>query len=246
MNLYRDLSKKIRVWDSSVGQFEELAAKQLHDVASLPIVEGVRAMPDSHCGLGACVGSVIALKKAIIPAAVGVDIGCGMLASKTSLNSHHLPENLKALRQNRNPCPYGKTLAKKKAGIMVPDPQKIPDHVEKQKKKIEGWFDRYRLDCGGISKWLNRRHPITHLGTLGTGNHFIELCLDEKDHVWIMLHSGSRGIGNSVGTISSTRPRKKWGTGWGSAQQRLCIPDQQSKPSKITAGRFPSVSNTHN
>ena len=115
MKLYRDLSKKIRVWDSSVGQFEELAAKQLHDVASLPVVEGVRAMPDSHWGLGACVGSVIALKKAVIPAAVGVDIGCGMLACKTSLNSHHLPENLKALRAKiETHVPHGKTLAKKK------------------------------------------------------------------------------------------------------------------------------------
>ena len=121
MNLYRDLSKKIRVWDSSVGQFEELAAKQLHDVASLPVVEGVRAMPDSHWGLGACVGSVIALKKAVIPAAVGVDIGCGMLACKTSLNSHHLPENLKSLRAKiESHVPHGKTLAKKKTGIMVP------------------------------------------------------------------------------------------------------------------------------
>ena len=116
MNLYRDLSKKIRVWDSSVGQFEELAAKQLHDVASLPVVEGVRAMPDSHWGLGACVGSVIALKKAVIPAAVGVDIGCGMLACKTSLNSHHLPENLKDLRAKiETHVPHGKTLAKKKS-----------------------------------------------------------------------------------------------------------------------------------
>ena len=118
MNLYRDLSKKIRVWDSSVGQFEELAAKQFHDVASLPVVEGVRAMPDSHWGLGACVGSVIALKKAVIPAAVGVDIGCGMLACKTSLNSHHLPENLQGLAlKNRNPCsPWKDTGKEKKQG----------------------------------------------------------------------------------------------------------------------------------
>ena len=121
MNLYRDLSKKIRVWDSSVGQFEELAAKQLHDVASLPVVEGVRAMPDSHWGLGACVGSVIALKKAVIPAAVGVDIGCGMLACKTSLNSHHLPETLRPCAQKSKPMfPMERHWQRKKAGIMVP------------------------------------------------------------------------------------------------------------------------------
>ncbi|GIR89732.1 MAG: hypothetical protein CM15mP88_1010 [Pseudomonadota bacterium] len=154
-------------------------------------------------------------QKAVIPAAVGVDIGCGMLACKTSLNSHHLPENLKALRAKiETHVPHGKTLAKKKSrdhGAW--DSQKIPAHVEKQKKKIEGWFDRYRLDCGGISKWLNRRHPITHLGTLGTGNHFIELCLDEKDHVWIMLHSGQEASETRWEPISSTRPRKKWGTG---------------------------------
>ena len=224
MNLYRDLSKKIRVWDSSVGKFEELAAKQLQDVASLPVVEGVRAMPDSHWGLGACVGSVIALKKAVIPAAVGVDIGCGMLACKTSLNSHHLPENLKSLRAKiETHVPHGKTLAKKKSrdhGAW--DSQKIPDHVEKQKKKIEGWFDRYRLDCGGISKWLNRRHPITHLGTLGTGNHFIELCLDEKDHVWIMLHSGSRGIGNSVGTHFINKAKEEMGDRLGALPNKDC------------------------
>ena len=100
MNLYRNLSDKVRVWDSQVGQFEELATIQLHEIASLPVVEGIRAMPDSHWGLGACVGSVIALKKAVIPAAVGVDIGCGMMAAKTSLSSHHLPENLKRLRSN--------------------------------------------------------------------------------------------------------------------------------------------------
>ena len=82
MNLYRNLSEKVRVWDSQVGPFEELATIQLHDIASLPVVEGIRAMPDSHWGLGACVGSVIALKGAVIPAAVGVDIGCGMMAAK--------------------------------------------------------------------------------------------------------------------------------------------------------------------
>ncbi len=121
MNLYRDLSKKIRVWDSSIGQFEELAAKQLHDVASLPVVVGVRAMPDSHWGLGACVGSVIALKKAVIPAAVGVDIGCGMMACKTSLNSHHLPENLKDLSSKSKPMsPMERKWQRKKVGIMVP------------------------------------------------------------------------------------------------------------------------------
>ena len=140
--------------------------------------------------------------------------------------------NLKALRAKIEiHVPHGKTLAKKKSkdhGAW--DSQKIPAHVEKQKKKIEGWFDRYRLDCGGISKWLNRRHPITHLGTLGTGNHFIELCLDEKDHVWIMLHSGSRGIGNSVGTHFINKAKEEMGGPVISpSQQRLCIPDQQSE-----------------
>ena len=112
--MFRDLSKKVRVWDSSVGPFEELAVKQLHDIASLPVVEGVRAMPDSHWGLGACVGSVIALKKAVIPAAVGVDIGCGMMASKTSLTSYDLPENIKKLRSDiERSVPHGRSLEKK-------------------------------------------------------------------------------------------------------------------------------------
>ena len=94
--------------------------------------------------------------------------------------------------------------------------------MKKQKKKIEGWFDGYRLDYGGISKWLNRRHPITHLGTLGTGNHFIELCLDEKDHVWIMLHSVSRGSGNSVGTHFINKAKEEMGDRLGALPNKDC------------------------
>ena len=222
--MFRDLSKKVRVWDSSVGPFEELAVKQLHDIASLPVVEGVRAMPDSHWGLGACVGSVIALKKAVIPAAVGVDIGCGMMASKTSLTSHDLPENLKKLRSNiERSVPHGRSLGKKmKRDVGSWDSITLPEHVENHVKCVNDWFDRYRNDFGRISRWMNRRHPISHLGTLGTGNHFIELCLDENDQVWIMLHSGSRGIGNAVGTYFIDKAQKEMGEQLGSLPNKDC------------------------
>ena len=138
MSLYRDLSDKVRVWDSQVGPFEELATIQLHDIASLPVVEGIRAMPDSHWGLGACVGSVIALKKAVIPAAVGVDIGCGMMAAKTSLSSHHLPENLKSLRSNiERSVPNGRSAGKKiKRDYGSWDCRKLPQYIENHLMKI--------------------------------------------------------------------------------------------------------------
>ena len=224
MNLYRNLSDKVRVWDSQVGQFEELATIQLHEIASLPVVEGIRAMPDSHWGLGACVGSVIALKKAVIPAAVGVDIGCGMMAAKTSLSSHHLPENLKRLRSNiERSVPNGRSAVKKiKRDYGSWDSRKLPEYVENHLMKINYWFDRYRSDFGGISRWMNRRHPITHLGTLGTGNHFIELCLDENDQVWIMLHSGSRGIGYAVGTYFINKAQDEMKNRLGSLPNKDC------------------------
>lgn len=185
--------KLIRMWTKGVP-VEEQALDQLRNVASMPFVfKHVAVMPDVHWGMGATVGSVIATKGAIIPAAVGVDIGCGMMAVRTSLTASDLPDNLHAIRS-----------------------------------AIEAAVPHGRSDNGGINDIGARREPVTlsrpmaerldkivskhpkigqaagraafHAGTLGTGNHFIEICLDEEQRVWVMLHSGSRGIGNRIGS----------------------------------------------
>lgn len=175
---------------------EESARKQLEDVASLPFIHHhVAVMPDVHWGRGATVGSVIPTIGAIIPAAVGVDIGCGMVAAMTSLKAEDLPDNLHNLRcEIEKIVPHGRTdnggandrgaweTARVFGGTIADDLSNILNkHTELNKR-----WDLVRA--------------FRHLGTLGSGNHFIELCLDEVNRVWIMLHSGSRGIGNALGT----------------------------------------------
>jgi tRNA-splicing ligase RtcB len=193
----------IKAWVKGVP-IEDSAMRQLKNVAALPFVQShVAVMPDVHFGMGATIGSVIPTKGAIIPAAVGVDIGCGMMAVQTTLTSQHLPENLKELRSRIEAAiPHGRTGGgdfRKDAGAWKSGP---PDDV------VRVWKNRpYRdgtLETGLahiLEKYpkLRRSNTVHHLGTLGTGNHFIEVCLDEKDTVWVMLHSGSRGIGNSIG-----------------------------------------------
>lgn len=170
---------------------EESAYRQLENLARLPIIHGhVAAMPDVHAGIGTTVGAVIPTRRAIIPAAVGVDIGCGMNAVRLSLKAGSLPDNLKPLR----------------SAIEAAVPAGFSRHKEPT-------AERARIDGlrGGVRE-IFRRHPqvermlryanetwMCQLGTLGGGNHFIELCIDENDGVWIMLHSGSRGIGNAIG-----------------------------------------------
>ncbi|HZP23666.1 MAG TPA: RtcB family protein [Terriglobales bacterium] len=186
----------IKAWTRGVV-LEEAAEKQLRNVASLPFVyKWVAAMPDVHWGIGATVGSVIPTKGAIIPAAVGVDIGCGMMAVKTSLNSRHLPDNLQGIRTAiEKAVPHGRTdnggANDRGAWHDAPAPH------------LDAWsalHERYQRIVG---KYPKLAHPqrINHLGTLGTGNHFIEVCLDENEQVWFMLHSGSRGVGNRFGTF---------------------------------------------
>jgi tRNA-splicing ligase RtcB len=189
-------AKPIKAWVEGV-QLETEAQDQLVNVAKLPIVfKWVAAMPDVHWGLGATVGSVVPTIGAIIPAAVGVDIGCGMCAVKTSLKASDLPDNLKGIRSSieRN-VPHGRTDrgGRGDRGAWT----NVPERNEVAFKTLDAGYrkliDKYR----GLSR---NAHPITHLGTLGTGNHFIEVCLDEDQHVWFMLHSGSRGVGNRIGT----------------------------------------------
>lgn len=186
----------IKAWTRGV-QVEDVARQQLRNLAGMPFIhKHIAVMPDVHWGMGATVGSVIATKGAIIPAAVGVDIGCGMMAQRTTLTAADLPDNLHALRTAiESRVPHGRTNSggpgdRGAWGEAVPDSQALVEHMQ-------------RLDA------IVAKHPKiaqaamrarSHAGTLGTGNHFIEVCLDEEQRVWIMLHSGSRGIGNRIGS----------------------------------------------
>ncbi|HSN97390.1 MAG TPA: RtcB family protein [Candidatus Nanopelagicales bacterium] len=185
----------IKAWTVGVP-FEEEAQRQLRNVASLPFVhKWIAVMPDAHAGIGATVGSVIATDGAVIPAAVGVDIGCGMMAAQTSLSASELPDSLAKLRSAvERAVPHGRTNNGRPGdrGAWGELPAKVTE-------VWAGLAPRYEA--------ITAKHPRVgrgvapqHLGTLGTGNHFIELCLDEADGVWIMLHSGSRGVGNRIGS----------------------------------------------
>lgn len=186
----------IKAWVDGV-LFEEEAKQQLRNLSKMPFVHNhIAAMPDVHWGFGSTVGSVIATKGAIIPAAVGVDIGCGMVAVKTPLVASDLPDNLFELRSKIEAAvPHGRTNngAEGDRGAwhqLTSDILFIATALDEDYRSI---INKHPLI-------KPRREPWHHLGTLGTGNHFIELCLDQNQDVWIMLHSGSRGIGNKIGT----------------------------------------------
>jgi tRNA-splicing ligase RtcB len=199
----------VRVFTDEV---EAQARKQLENVARLPIVfHHVAAMPDVHAGIGATVGSVIPTKSAIIPAAVGVDIGCGMNAVRLSLRAEQLPDSL----------------AKVRAAIERAVPVGFDEHDD---------ADANYHACAPLEKRLARiveRHPriakmqrdhrkkwLRQMGSLGGGNHFIELCLDESEQVWVMLHSGSRGVGNCIGQYFIAAARDEM------AKQDVHLPDR--------------------
>lgn len=183
----------IKAWTRGV-LMDEQTRRQLENVASLPILHRwVAAMPDVHWGIGATVGSVIPTVGAIIPAAVGVDIGCGMLAVRTSLEAHQLPDTLRGVRSAiEKAVPHGRSKrGKRDRGAWGHPPE----------TSLEAWAGLVPGFEHIVEKHpaIARSNHVTHLGTLGTGNHFIELCLDEAEHVWVMLHSGSRGVGNKIG-----------------------------------------------
>jgi tRNA-splicing ligase RtcB len=196
----------IKAWVKGVP-LEDEARKQLRNVATLPFIfRWVAAMPDVHWGYGATVGSVIPTQRAIIPAAVGVDIGCGMIACCTSLTAKDLPDNLKAVRAAiENAVPVGRTDrgGRNDRGAWGRPP---PASLKEWERLQVG----YKRIIASHPK-LDRGNHVNHLGTLGTGNHFIEVCLDESDRVWIMLHSGSRGVGNRIGTHFIALARKDMG-----------------------------------
>ncbi len=198
----------IKSWTKGV-LFEEQARQQLKNIASLPFIHHhVAAMADVHLGKGATIGSVIATRKAIIPAAVGVDLGCGVSAIRTSLTASDLPDNLDLLRSAiESAVPHGRSDngdANDKGSW-----QEAPDSV------YGGWISilaRYN-DIVAKHKDIEHRRAKNQLGTLGTNNHFIEVCLDENQNVWVMLHSGSRGPGNRIGTYFIDLAKKemeKW------------------------------------
>jgi tRNA-splicing ligase RtcB (3'-phosphate/5'-hydroxy nucleic acid ligase) len=184
----------VKLWARGVP-VEEEARRQLANAARLPIVfRHIAAMPDVHFGIGATVGSVIPTVRAIIPAAVGVDIGCGMIACKTTLSARDLPDNLAPLRSAiERAVPHGRSPGSRDPGAWG----KVPGAVDTAWARLEPEFTGL---CRDYPK-LERTHHRSHLGTLGTGNHFIEVCLDEEGFVWFMLHSGSRGVGNAIGTM---------------------------------------------
>jgi tRNA-splicing ligase RtcB len=178
----------IKMWTNGVS-VEESALNQLYNTAKLPFIfKHLAVMPDVHLGKGSTIGSVIPTINAVIPAAVGVDIGCGMMAVKTSLTAKDLPDNLYEIRTNiESAAPHGSYTK----GAW----QDIPKESELAWHSLKEGFDKIIYTAPKLEKTNN----INHLGTLGGGNHFIELCLDESDYVWVMLHSGSRGIGNAIG-----------------------------------------------
>jgi tRNA-splicing ligase RtcB len=186
----------IKMWTKGVP-VEEKARDQLARAAQMPFVfKHVAVMPDVHVGIGATVGSVIATRGAIIPAAVGVDIGCGMMAARTSLVASDLPENLDSvLHAIERAVPHGRKIGRGKRdnGSWGDPPEDI----------VEAWAPLAEGFAGLTAKYpkLKNTNNLAHLGTLGTGNHFIELCLDEDSRVWVMLHSGSRGVGNAIGNF---------------------------------------------
>ncbi|MEQ6310998.1 RtcB family protein [Delftia acidovorans] len=185
----------IKMWTKGVP-VEDEARRQLENAARLPVVfKHVAAMPDVHLGIGATVGSVIPTIKAIIPAAVGVDIGCGMMAAKTTLRAEDLPDNLGPLRSAiEQAVPHGSV--PRHRGRDPGSWENPPVSVDQVWATLADEFDLLCELHPRLANTNNRKH----LGTLGSGNHFIEICLDEAGFVWFMLHSGSRGVGNAIGT----------------------------------------------
>ncbi|MDR1227681.1 MAG: RtcB family protein [Azoarcus sp.] len=189
-------ARPIKLWTQGVP-LEADARQQLIDTAKMPFIfRHLAVMPDVHLGKGSTIGSVIPTRGAIIPAAVGVDIGCGMMAVRTTLSASDLPDNLHGLRTAiERSVPHG--FEPKRGGRDPGSWGKPPESVDQAWTKLLPEFERITTKYPALAKTNNRNH----LGTLGTGNHFIEVCLDGKDCVWFMLHSGSRGVGNAIGRL---------------------------------------------
>jgi tRNA-splicing ligase RtcB len=198
----------IRSWTVGVP-YEEKAREQVVRVASMPFVyKWVAVMPDVHAGLGATVGSVIATAGAVMPSAVGVDIGCGMMAVRTTLRASELPADRKPIREAiERAVPHGRTNhgGRGDKGAWGNPPAQVTAAWARLEPGYREIVARHR--------GLDRGATLEHLGTLGTGNHFIEVNVDEAGQVWLMLHSGSRGVGNRIGADfveMAKREAKRW------------------------------------
>jgi tRNA-splicing ligase RtcB len=206
----------VKMWVGAM-EVEQAAIAQITNISVLPILAGhIAIMPDVHMGKGATVGSVIPTRSAIIPAAVGVDIGCGMCAVMTNLTADDLPESLLAIRnQIERDVPVG--FNEHKAGI----PSVSGPYADVLRKNLKKTMQRW--NSLALKARLGRadEHRIgRQIGTLGGGNHFIELCLDLQNRVWVMLHSGSRGIGNQIGTVAIEMAKEQ------AAKRAWGLPDQ--------------------
>jgi RNA-splicing ligase RtcB len=181
------INDKLLSWGSEI---DGETVRQAETTARLPIVEGhVALMPDAHVGKGATVGSVIPTRGAVIPAAVGVDIGCGMIAAELDVHAHHLPDSLDPLLTRiEHAVPAG--VGRGHHDVARPAAQWLATH-------------RPATDLSANQE----RRAATQFGTLGSGNHFLELCVDERDRVWVLLHSGSRGIGNTLAQMHIAKAR---------------------------------------
>jgi tRNA-splicing ligase RtcB len=184
----------VKMWTRGVP-IEDEAKRQLANTARMPFIfRHVAAMPDVHLGIGATVGSVVATKGAIIPAAVGVDIGCGMMAVQTTLKANDLPTSLTTIRaQIERAVPHGFVTipGRSHKGAWSVAPNSVITRWRNLAERLDRIADKYPR--------LKPKNPQDQLGTLGGGNHFVEICLDTEQTVWVMLHSGSRGIGNLIG-----------------------------------------------
>lgn len=193
----------VKCWTKGVP-FEAEAKAQLLKLSKLPFVTGLAVMPDVHAGKGSTVGSVVATQRVVIPATVGVDIGCGMVAVKTDLKASDLPDDLGPMRAAiEEAVPHGGPGAVG-AWDELPMMNGIPKSVFDDAifgAQYVGLIDKYPE--------IQSTFAERQFGTLGTGNHFVEVCLDETQNVWVMLHSGSRGAGNRIGTFFIEKAREE-------------------------------------
>ncbi len=186
----------VKAWIPKCGT-DEATMAQMRKVCSLPFVfRHAALMPDGHLGKGSAIGAVVPTKGAIIPAVTGVDLGCGMMAVQTSLSANQLPDNLRKIRREiEKSVPHGRTDhgGRNDKGAW----KEIPRRQIGVWRQLESGYKQI------LAKYpkLESANSLNHLGTLGGGNHFLEICLDEDDQVWFMLHSGSRGVGNRIGTF---------------------------------------------
>src|SRR3569623_42228 len=192
----------IKAWVEGVP-LEGKARDQLRYIALLPSVgPWLAVMPDVHLGIGATVGAVVPTLGAIISAAVGVDIGCGMMAYQTTLRADQLPDSLATLRSEfERAVPHGFVTVEGRStkGNWLTPPGSAVTRWRALEQRYDALVERHPR--------ISHRSPLSQLGSLGGGNHFIELCLDEDDQVWVMLHSGSRGVGNGIGQYFIERAR---------------------------------------